>query len=139
MKKSLKVCELMLRERLRGEIVELFHFAEHRMIHGEERYGVVFNQESLVVGLSYRELSRGLRVTYGIFFATRTKIPTAFNVMPALGQTEETEDRENVRSPELVNSARCNSAWAPSLRPLDCGFRRALQDSEVLLSMSERD
>jgi hypothetical protein len=68
-------------------------------IHGENEYDVAFNQEeSLVVGLSYRELSLGLSVTYGIFFATRAKVPTAINVMPALGHTEEIEDRENVRS-----------------------------------------
>ena len=64
----------------------------HRLCH------VAFNQESLAVGLSYRELSLGLRVTYGIFFATGAKIPTDINVMPALGQTEKTQDRENVRS-----------------------------------------
>lgn len=98
MKKRLKVRELMQRERLRGEIVELFHLRNTGMIHGEDGYDVAFNQESLVVGLSYRKLSLGLRVTYGIFFATGAKVPTDINVMPALGQTEKTEDRENVRS-----------------------------------------
>ena len=68
------------------------------MIHGDDGYNVTFNQESLVVGLSNRELRLGLKVTYGIFFATGGKVPTAINVMPALGQTGETEDRENVRS-----------------------------------------
>jgi len=67
------------------------------MIHGDDGYNVTFNQESLVVGLSNRELRLGLKVTYGIFFATGAKVPTAINVMPALGQTGKTEDRENVR------------------------------------------
>ena len=96
MKKRLKVRELM--QRARGEIVELFHLRNAGTVHGEDGYDVVFNQESLVVGLSYRELSLGLRVTYGIVFATGAKVPTDINVMPALGQTEKTEDRENVRS-----------------------------------------
>ena len=68
------------------------------MIHGDDGYNVTFNQESLVVGLSNRELRLGLKVTYGIFFATGARVPTAINVMLALGQTGKTEDRENVRS-----------------------------------------
>ena len=58
------------------------------MIHGDDGYNVTFNQESLVVGLSNRELRLGLKVTYGIFFATGAKVPTAINVMLALGQPE---------------------------------------------------
>jgi len=67
------------------------------MIHRDDGYDVTFDQESIVVG-SYRELSLGLKATYGSFFATGAKVPTAINVMPALGQTGKTEDRENVRS-----------------------------------------
>ena len=69
------------------------------MIHGYDRYDVTFNEESLVVGLSYRELSLGLKVSYGIFFATGAKLPSAINVQPAVGgPTETTEDAENVIS-----------------------------------------
>ena len=96
MKKRVKIRELMQREWLRGEIVKLFHLRNRGMIHGDDGYDVTFNQESLVVG-SYRELSLGLKATYGSFFATGAKVPTAINVMPALGQTGKTEDRENVR------------------------------------------
>jgi hypothetical protein len=45
-----------------------------------------------------REIGIGLRVSYGIFCATGAKVPTAINVMPALGQAEKTGDRENVTS-----------------------------------------
>ena len=82
---------------MRGEIVELFHVRNIGMIHRDDGYDVTFDQGSIVVG-SYRELSLGLKATYGSFFATGAKVPTAINVMPALGQTGETEDRENVRS-----------------------------------------
>ena len=82
---------------LRGEIVEFFHVRNIGMIHRDDAYDVTFDQESIVVG-SYRELSLGLKATYGSFFATGAKVPTAINVMPALGQTGKTEDRKNVRS-----------------------------------------
>ena len=98
MKKRLNVRELMQREGLRGEIVELFHLRNIGMIRKDNGYDVAFNQESVVMGLSYREPSLGLKVTYGIFFATGARVPTAINVMLALGQTGKTEDRENVRS-----------------------------------------
>lgn len=69
------------------------------MIHGDDGYDVAFNQESLVVGLGYGELSLGLRVSYGIFFATGAKFPTAINVQPASGsRTEVTQDGENAVS-----------------------------------------
>jgi len=60
MKRRIKVCELMQREGLHGEVVELFHLGNTGMIHGDDGYDLTFNQESLVVGLSYRELSLGL-------------------------------------------------------------------------------
>ena len=41
-----------------------------------------------------REIGIGVRVSCGIFFATGAKVPTAINVMPALGQVEKTGDRE---------------------------------------------
>ena len=45
-----------------------------------------------------RELMRSEGLCGEIFLAVGAKVPTAINVMPALGQTEKTEDRENVRS-----------------------------------------
>jgi hypothetical protein len=86
----------MQREGLRGEIVQLFHSGRTGMIHG---YYVTFNEESLVVGMSYGELSLGLKVSYGIFFATGAKLPSAINVQPAVGgPTETTEDAESAIS-----------------------------------------
>jgi hypothetical protein len=87
----------MQREGLRGEVVQLFHSRRTGMIHGYDGYDVSFNDESLVVGLSYRELSVGLKISYGIFFATGAKTPTAINVQP-WSQTELAEDIENVVS-----------------------------------------
>ena len=83
---------------MQGEILELFHLRNIGMIHRVDGYDVTFDQESFVMGLTYRELDLGLKVTCGIFFATGAKVPTAINAMPALGQTGKTEDRENVRS-----------------------------------------
>ena len=57
-----------------------------------------------------REIGIGVRVSCGIFFATGAKVPTAINVMPALGHTEKTEDRENVRSARVGEFGTCNSA-----------------------------
>jgi hypothetical protein len=108
MNRRIRVRELMQREGLRGEIVELFHSRNTGLIHGDDGYLASFNQESLVVGLSYRELSLGLKVTYGIFFAIGSKIPTAINVRPASGgQTEPTErdkraDSARVGGPGIV-------------------------------------
>jgi hypothetical protein len=99
MKRRTRVRELMQREGLRGEIVQLFHSGRTEMIHGCDGYDVTFNEESLVVGLSYGELSLGLKVSYGIFFATGAKLPSAINVQPAVGgPTETTKDEENVLS-----------------------------------------
>ncbi len=99
MKRRTRVRELMQREGLRGEIVQLFHSGRTGMIHGYDGYDVTFNEESLVVGLGYGELSLGLKVSYGIFFATGVKIPSAINVQPAVGGLTATgEDAETVIS-----------------------------------------
>lgn len=50
---------------------------------------MTFNDDSLVVGFSYGELSVGLRVSYGVFFAAGAKVPTAINMQPVRAdQTE---------------------------------------------------
>ena len=99
MRRGVKVRELMQREGLSGEVVQLFHSGSTGIIHGDDGYDVTFNEESLVVGLSYGELSLGLRVSYGIFFATGAKIPTAINVQPAIRRSSRTtQDAENVVS-----------------------------------------
>jgi hypothetical protein len=49
MKRRIKVRELIQREELRGEVVELFHSRNTGMIHGDDGYDVTFSQESLVV------------------------------------------------------------------------------------------
>jgi len=95
MKRRIRVRELMQREGLRGEIVQLFHSQRTGMIHGDDGYDVTFNEDSLVVGLSYGELSLGLKVSYGIFFATGAKLPTGINVQPLVGgPTATSEDAE---------------------------------------------
>ena len=99
MKRRIKVKELIQREGLRGEIVQLFHSQRTGMIHGDDGYDVTFNEESLAVGLSDGELSLGLKVSYGIFFATGAKLPTGINVQPAIGgPAATTEDAENIIS-----------------------------------------
>ena len=77
MKRRIRVRELMQREGVRGEIVQLFHSRRTGIIHGYDGYDVTFNEESLVVGLSYGELSVGLKVYYGIFFAGGRSFPLA--------------------------------------------------------------
>jgi len=94
MRRRIKVRELMQREGLREEVIELFHSRNTGLIHGDDGYDLTFTQESLAVGLSYRQLSLGLKVSYGIFFAIGAKIPTAINVMPASGEQPETADEE---------------------------------------------
>lgn len=76
----IKVKELMEREGLKGEVVNLFPSWHTGIIHGDDGYDVAFDEESLLVGFSYGELSVGLRVSYGVFFATGAKVPTAINV-----------------------------------------------------------
>jgi hypothetical protein len=94
MKRRIKVRELMQREGLRGDVVELFHSRNTGLIHGDDGYDVTFNQESLAMGLSYRELSLGLKVSYGIFFAMGAKVPTAINVQSVSGKQSETTNEE---------------------------------------------
>jgi hypothetical protein len=97
MKRRIKVRELMQREGLRGEVVQLFHLRNTGIIHGNDGYDVTFDEESLALGLGYSELGLGLKVSYGIFFATGARIPTAINVQPAFGgQTETAANAENM-------------------------------------------
>jgi hypothetical protein len=85
----IKVRELMQREGLKGEVVNLFASWHTGIIHGDDGYDVTFSDDSLVVGFSYGELSVGLRVSYGVFFATGAKVPTAINMQPVReNQTE---------------------------------------------------
>jgi hypothetical protein len=93
MKRRVKVRELMQREGLRGEIVQLFNSRSTGMIHGSNGYDVTFNEESLVVGLSYSELSLGLKVSYGIVFAKGARVPSAINVQPTSGVPAETMEK----------------------------------------------
>ena len=85
-------------EGLSGAVVRLFPSGRTGIIHGDDGYDVTFNEQSLVVGLGYGDLGIGLRVSYGILFATGAKVPTAISVMPALGQVEKAEDRESLTS-----------------------------------------
>ncbi len=99
MRSRVKVREVMQREGLSGEVVTLFHSRRTGIIHGDDGYDVTFNEESLVVGLAYGEFGIGLRVSYGIFFATGARVPTAINVRPASGRRNETtQDSENTLS-----------------------------------------
>ena len=86
-----------MRWRIR-EIMQLFHSRRT----GRRRRRWIrrdFQRESLVVGLSYGELSLGLKVSYGIFVATGAKLPTGINVQPAIGgPTAAPEGAENVIS-----------------------------------------
>jgi hypothetical protein len=75
MKRRTRVTELMQREGLRGEVVELFYSRSTGMIHGEDGYDVTFNEESLVVGLSYRELGLGVKVPYRLFLRPEQSFP----------------------------------------------------------------
>ena len=52
MKRRVKVRELMQREGLSGEVVQLFYSRRAGIIHGDDGYDVTFNAESLVVGLA---------------------------------------------------------------------------------------
>lgn len=105
MKRRVKVKQLMQREGLTGEVVQLFHSRRTGIIHGEDGYDVTFNAESLVVGLGYSELGIGQRVFYGIFFATGAKLPTAINVQPASdSRPAATQDSENVVSARVGGS-----------------------------------
>ncbi len=85
MRRRIKVRDLMQREGLCGEIVELFHSQHTGMIHGDGGYDVIFNGESLVVGLAYNQLSLGLKVSYGFSPTERNiPLPSMCNRHPAL-------------------------------------------------------
>jgi hypothetical protein len=77
MRRCIRVGELIQREGLRGEIMQLFHSRRTGMIRGYDGYDVTFNEESLVVGLSYGELSLGLKVSYGSFSPRGRSFPLA--------------------------------------------------------------
>ena len=89
MRRRIRVRELTQREGLSGAVVRLFPSGGTGIIHGDDGYDVTFNEQSLVEGLGYADVDIGLRVSYGMFFATGAKVPTAINV---------TEDRESVTS-----------------------------------------
>jgi hypothetical protein len=78
----IKVRELMQKEGLTGEVVNLFPSWRTGIIHGDDGYDVAFSDDSLVVGFNYREVSVGLRVSYGVFFAVGAKVPTAVILEP---------------------------------------------------------
>ena len=103
----IKVRELMQREGLRGEVVNLFPAWHTGIIHGDDGYDVTFSDESLVVGFSYGELSVGLRVSYGVFFAAGAKVPTAINMQPVGGnQTERTDELAEAVTPRQIGAGR---------------------------------
>ncbi len=85
----IKVKELMQKQGLRGEVVSLFLSRHTGIIHGDDGYDVTFSDDSLVVGLAYRKLSLGMRVSYGVFFARGAKVPTAINMQRV--QVDQTE------------------------------------------------
>ncbi len=99
MRRRVKVTELMQREGLNGEVVNLCPSRSSGIIHGDDGYDVAFNDESLVVGFGYGEIAVGLRVSYGIFFAAGAKVPSAINVQPVLAaQTDGTEESADAAS-----------------------------------------
>src|SRR5258708_19117945 len=99
MRRGVKVRDLMQREGLSGEVVTLFYSGRTGIIHGGDGYDVTFNEEALVVGLAYGDLGIGLRVSYGILFATGATVPTAINVRPASSsRAKVTQDADNAVS-----------------------------------------
>ncbi len=104
MKGRTKVKELMQREGLKGEVVNLFPSWHTGIIHGDDGYDVSFSEESLAVGFIYSELSAGLRVSYGVFFAARAKVPTAINMQPVRESQEDREEAAEAVTPRAVHS-----------------------------------
>ena len=101
----IKVKELMQREGLRGEVVNLFPPWHTGIIHGDDGYDVTFSDDSLVVGFRFGELSIGLRVSYGVFFAAGAKVPTAINMQPdRADQTGEASELADKVTPPQVGS-----------------------------------
>jgi len=68
-------------QKLKGEIVRLFHRQDTGIIRGDDGYDVGFHALS-VEGTSYAALFLGERVTYQLSFSRNGKIPTAMNVQP---------------------------------------------------------
>jgi len=92
-------------EGLNGAVVSLFPSRNTGIIHGDDGYDVAFNDESLVVGLGYTELSVGLRVSYGILFVAGAKVPVAINVQPArAAETKGSQDLGGRATPRVVGS-----------------------------------
>jgi len=101
----IKVKTLMQREGLKGEVVNLFPSWHTGIIHGDDGYDVIFSDDSLVVGFGYGELSVGLRVSYGVFFAAGAKVPTAINMQPVRAdQTKEANELAGKVTPRHVGS-----------------------------------
>ena len=101
----IKVRELMQREGLKGEVVNLFPSWHIGIIHGDDGYDVTFSDDSPVVGFSYGELSVGLRVSYGVYFATGAKVPTAINMQPVReNQTERAGELAEAVTPRQVGA-----------------------------------
>jgi len=105
----IKVKELMQREGLKGEVVILFPSRHTGIIHGDDGFDVTFSDDSLVVGFSYGELSVGLRVSYGVFFAAGAKVPRAIN-MQVVG-ADQTKQPVNLRKESLND--RSARGWFP--------------------------
>src|SRR5271169_3923768 len=101
----IKVRELMQREGLTGEVVNLFPSWRTGIIHGDDGYDVTFSDDSLVVGFNYRELSVGLRVSYRVFFPTGAKVPTAI-IMQLIreNQTESAGELAEAVTPRQVGA-----------------------------------
>ena len=107
----IKVKELMQREGLKGEVVNLFLSWHTGIIHGDDGYDVTFSDDSLVVGFSYSELSVGLRVSYGVFFGTGARVPTAINMQPVeADQTERASELAESVTQRQVGSGMVSSA-----------------------------
>jgi hypothetical protein len=70
------------RIKVKGEVINLFPSWHTGIVHGDDGCDVTFSDESLAVGFGYRELSVGLRVSYGVFLATGARVPTAINMQP---------------------------------------------------------
>jgi hypothetical protein len=82
MRGRIRVGELIQREGLTGEVVNLCHSWHTGIIHGDDGYDVSFGDDSLALGFPYRKIAVGLRVSYGIYFAAGARVPTAINLKP---------------------------------------------------------
>lgn len=105
MRGPIKVKELMQREGLKGEVINLFPACHTGIVHGDDGYDVTFSDESLVLDFGYRELSVCLRVSYGVFFATGAKVPTAIIMQPIREtQSERAVEPTEAATPLLIDS-----------------------------------